>query len=384
MRQPNPLAQEITAQIQLGLFGTVGKLSKQLRAIDRVAPRLKEGGIIRKLIIDRNKRRRAVGLSVAHRKINAFGGLLYAIGALAHELNTAGSDISHSNQQSRMNVGDMNLLEADRRLKWKTYGLVYDLLEEVFADDPLPDLILLDIPLIMGRAVYAQILEDTETDTELRRDVTELRDRLENFWERHIDRCYPFNPRGPKVVTLDRKHFGSLLRLFKAKGQEISPDPIDGEVERLIKTEWVQVLSVGIDRVLKGILLPEHRTAAFDQELDLSDKWAFPKALIRKGSIGFHYLTGLRGQPVQVETLGATSVWRESGCENALDELAADLVSLTYFDHRNSLPLPLWYAQQAVEVVKQKGLLEFYKREALRAMREEQVDQAWLAGWEEE
>jgi hypothetical protein len=59
-------------------------------------------------------------------------------------------------------------------------------------------------------------------------------------------------------------------------------------------------------------------------------------------------------------------------------------MAMTYFDHKKSLPLPLWYAQQAVEVIKKKGLLEFYKRESLHAMKEEQVDQAWLAGWEEE
>ena len=54
------------------------------------------------------------------------------------------------------------------------------------------------------------------------------------------------------------------------------------------------------------------------------------------------------------------------------------------FDNRKAVPLPLWYAQQAVQVVKKKGILEFYKRETLRAMQEEQVDQAWLAGWEDE
>src|SRR5262249_12815760 len=152
----------------------------------------------------------------------------------------------------------------------------------------------------------------------------------------------------------------------------------------MVGSEWVQVLSVGIDRVLRGILVPEHRTAAFNRDEGRLDKQAFPRALVERGSVAFHYLTGLRGQPVQAETLGSASVWVEHGGAEALDALAADLVALTYFDHRKSLPLPLWYAQQAVEVVKRKGILEFYKREALRAMREEQVDQAWLAGWEEE
>lgn len=384
MNSSNPLAQEITAQIQLGLFGTVGTLARQLRSIDRIAPRLKEGGLVRRIQVDRDQQRRALGLSVAHRKISAFGGLLYCVGAMSHELVTQGADITHTDQQSMIDVGDMTLLEADRRLQWKTYQLVYDLLEDIFAGDTLPDIILLDIPFIMGRRVYAQALDDQETDEELRSEVSRLRDRLENFWDRYIDRCYPFAADGPKIVTLARGRFGSLLRLIKAKGQEISPDPIDSEVENLIKTEWVRTLSVGIDRVLRGILLPEHRTAAFDIDLSEFDRMAFPQALIRKGSMGLHYLTGLRGQPVQVETLGAASVWQDCGGAEVVDELVADLMALTYFDQRHALPLSLWYAQHGVEIVKKKGLLEFYKRETLHSMREEQVDQAWLAGWEEE
>jgi hypothetical protein len=261
---------------------------------------------------------------------------------------------------------------------------VYDLLEETFANEPLPDLVLLDVPLVMGRATYAQTLEDSETDTQLKSEIGTLKNKLEAFWSRHIERCYPFDPKGPRIVTLVRARFGSLLRLIEKRGQEVSPDPIDGEVEHLIKTEWVQVLSVGIDRVLRGILPPEHRTAAFDRDQDLLDRTAFPQALIQKGSVGFHYLTGLRGQAVQVTTLGSAAAWHDRGGPEALDRLAADLIALTYFDHRKSLPLPLWYAREGVEVVKKRGLLEFYKRETLRAMREEQVDQAWLAGWEEE
>ncbi|QDU37640.1 hypothetical protein Mal4_19550 [Maioricimonas rarisocia] len=384
----NPLAQEITAQLQLGLMGTVGKLARQLRSIDRIAPRLKDGGIVRKLPVDRDQKRRSVGLSVAHRKIGAFGGLLYGAAAVAHDLTTAAADIIHGGQESRLDVGDMTLLEAERRLSWKTYTLVYDLLEEIFQADPLPDLILLDMPLIMGRRVYAQALDDAETDAELRREVRELRDRLEAFWEKHISRCFPFDPDGPKVVTLDRGRFGSLLRLLKSKSQEVTPDPIDGEVERLIREEWTQVLSVGIDRVLAGILNPDYRTAAFNREQDLRDKRAFPQSIIEKGTIAFHYLTGLRGTPIQVETLGSAAHWREPGGEAAIDALASDLISLTYFDVRQAVPLPLWYAQQSVQIIKKtqggQGLLEFYKREALRAMQQELRDRAWLAGWEDE
>ncbi|MCI0390294.1 MAG: hypothetical protein MOB07_16210 [Acidobacteria bacterium] len=384
MKTNNPLAQEITAQIQLGLYGTVGKLARQLRAIDRIAPRLKEGGVVRRIEVDREARRRAVGVSAAHRKISAFGGLLYSVGALGHEVSTAGSDIIHSRQESRLDVGDMTHLEADRRLEWRTYTLVYDLLEEVFAAAEVPELILVDLPLVMGRAVYAQALAEEETDRELRAEIARLRDRVEAFWERHLPRCFPFDESGPRVVSIGRRRFGSLLRLLEKKGLEATPDPIDPEVEHLIQNEWAQVLSVGIDRVLRGILPAEHRTAAFNREEGRRDKQAFPRLLIDRGAIGFHYLTGLRGRPVQVETPGSAAAWYERGGTEALDRLAADLMALTYFDHRSALPLPLWYAREGVGVVKNPGLLEFYKRETLRAMRNEQVDQMWLAGWEEE
>jgi hypothetical protein len=388
MSDHTPLAQEIAAQIQLGLPGTVGKLAKQLRAIDRIAPQLKAGGLVRRLTVDREVRRRAVGVAVAHRKISAFGGLLYSAAALGHELSAVGGDIAHTRQLSRMDVGDMDLLEADRRQKWKCYSLVYDLLDELFAADTLPELVILDVPLVMGKAVYAQVLEDAETNAVLKRDIGALKERIEGFWDRWVERCYPLDPSGPKVVSLHRGRFGSLLKLVEKRGADVSPDPIDPEVEELVGKKWVDVLSVGIDRVLRGILVPEHRTAAFEQDQDRLDKAAFPRAIVDRGRLAFHYLTGLRGEPVYVETLGSAAAWVDRGGADALDALAGDLLALTYFDARHAVPLPLWYAQSGVGVVKRKqkgrGVLEFYKAEALRAMREEQVDQAWLAGWEDE
>lgn len=385
MNTQNPIAQEITAQIQLGLFGTVGKLASQLRAIDRIAPRLKEGGLVRELQVNRDLPRRGVGITVAQRNIHAFGGLLYAVAGFAHELTTMGSDIAHSMQDSRIDVGDLSLLEADRRIQWKAYLQAYELLEELFSQETLPDLIITDIPLVVGKAAYAQVIQqDQETDEQLKSELRELREQVEFFWQRHLGRCFPFDAKGPKVVTLHRGRFGSLLRLLEKKGDQISPDPIDPEVETLIQEKWVKVLSIGIDRVVKGILIPEHRTASFEYDRDRLDKNAFPQTLIDQGGIAFHYLTGLRGNPIQVETLGSKNMWHDQGGAAEIDQLASDLIALTYFDHAKSLPLPLWYAQQAVEVVKKKGLLEFFKQEALRTMREEQVDQAWLRGWEEE
>ncbi len=149
--------------------------------------------------------------------------------------------------------------------------------------------------------------------------------------------------------------------MLEAQGRQISPDPIDGEVERLVREEWTQVLSVGIDRVLAGILNPDHRTAAFDREQDKRDKRAFPQSIIERGTLAFHYLTGLRGQPIQVETLGSAAHWHDRIGAEGIDQLTSDLISLTYFDHKQSVPLPLWYAQQSVQIIKRlKAVRDFW------------------------
>lgn len=383
--QGTSLAQEITAQIQLGLAGTVGKLSRQLRAIDRIAPKLKEGGIVRKVTVDREIPRNAFGISEAHRSVKAFGGLLYAVGAVSHGLRTAGGDIAHCGEESRLDIGEMSLLEYDRRLEWKTYLLVYDLLEKLFQEPDPPQLVILNVPLILGRDVYAQVLgEDEEMDAQLKAEVDQLKERIEGFWDRFHTKCFPYVPGGPKVCTIHHGRLQHPLKALQAKGAATSPDQLDADVIRLMKEEWVQVLSVGIEKLLLGILSSEHRTAAFERQKSQMDYRAFPKCLIEGGTLTFHYLAGLRSRPIHVETLGSAESWRLQGGVGQLDRLAADLMALTYFDSRKAIPLPLWYAQNAVQVVKRKGVLEFYRRETLRAMQEELVDRSWLAGWEEE
>jgi hypothetical protein len=385
-KEYTPLAQELTAQVQLGLMGTVGKLARQLRAIDRIAPRLKDGGVIRRIAVNRDQKRRSVGLAEASRSIQAFGGVLYSVAAVTHEMSTVGSDMSHEGQKSRMDVGDMSLLEFEKRVDWKMYLAVYDLLEEVFQTEPLPHIVVLDAPLILGRRNFPQALDETDEqklDLHLREEIDALRQKIESFWDQHRGCCFPYAEDGPKIVSLHRGRLREPLTALQGRGAMITPDRIDAHVLEMMRTDWTQVLSVGVERLLLGILTADSRTAAFQRE-HAKDKDAFPKSLIAGGTLTFHYLIGMRGQPVHAETIGSAQAWSERGGSVALDALAGDLMALTYFDHKKSLPLPLWQAQHAVEVVKRKGILDFYKRETLRAMQEEHVDQAWLAGWEEE
>jgi len=373
----SPLAQELTAQIQVGLFGTAGQLARQLRAVDRIAPALREAGLVRPLSIDRSLRRRASGFAAVHRSIHAFGGLLYAVGVLKHDLTVEASTIVSAGQDSRVDVGDMTYLESDRRLNWKKYDLMYDLLQATF-DDPsgLPDLMILDIPLIFGREIYAISLDDDE----LKDEVERLRERAEAFWEVNRARCFPFDPEGPKVVTLRSRAPGELLlRLHDpGKGRSCSPDPLSAEIDTLLEGHWQDILSARMGKVIEGILNPETRTAAY-ASAESVDPRTFPRSLISEGMIAFHYHAGIRGKPILVETLGSQDRWTPE----ALDELAATLIALTYFDHNKAVPLPLWYAHESAATVRSSQWLIGYKRMVQQALREEHVDQTWLAGWED-
>ncbi|MCG8602019.1 MAG: hypothetical protein MI807_17890 [Verrucomicrobiales bacterium] len=386
-QEPTPLAQEMTAQIQLGLPGTVGKLARQLREVDRIAPRLKEGGVVRKVAMVRDQKRRSVGLSHARRSIHAFGGVLYGAAAVSHELTTEGADLAHTGQLSRMDVGDLSFLEYEKRIEWRCLGALYELLEEIFEEDELPDYVLLNCPFVFGLQLYAHVLEEGEEDRLdifLKDELEALKERIENFWIRNRSRCFPYNPAGPKVVSLHTGRLNEPLKALEGKGLMKSPDHIDPDVENLMRNDWNDVISVGLERLLLGILRPSYRTAAFEREYGKLDYRAFPQELKNSGTLAFHYLSGLRADPVHVETIGSADDWEAQGGSEAIDQVAGDLMALTYFDSKKAVPLPLWYAQQAVQVVKKKRILEFYKRETLRAMQEEQVDQAWMAGWEED
>jgi len=46
--QGTPIVQSMSAKIQLGLRNTVGKLSNKMRYIDKIAPELVQGGVVKK------------------------------------------------------------------------------------------------------------------------------------------------------------------------------------------------------------------------------------------------------------------------------------------------------------------------------------------------
>ena len=157
------LSRALAAAMSLRLPGTVGKVANKMRYIDSKAPLFVEGGIIRSIESQRFDRVYAAGVSSKSRSMPALGVILYGAAALRHDIVVSGAQVTEGFQDSRVDINDMNFLDASERLAWKEYILVYRLLTDLMDSDVRPDIIFVDIPLLVPRAEQSLSLSPSRT-----------------------------------------------------------------------------------------------------------------------------------------------------------------------------------------------------------------------------
>ena len=363
------LSKTIAAVMQLRLPGTVGKIGSKMRYIDEVAPRLR--GLTKSIKELELANVHVVGISTKSNSLPAFGGVLYGAAALRQDLFIKQKQVVNSRQDRRVDVSDMNFLDTSSRLTWHEYRLAYELLDDLFNEGPLPDLVLLDLPLLIARGAQASSLEDESVNEEW----TAVMDIMSRFWGHWLERSYPSDPDGPIIVALGRRYFGAILNAVYAEGQNGSLDPLDETTITLIQEEWVSLRQAGIMRVLSHLLRVGKRTVAYPYAALGQDVLrAAPHSLSMQGLIGFHLQIGYRTPIWQVESIGPVSAWDST----KLDYLASLIRYLTLYDHPSAWPLPLWYAKKLVRMP--EGVLRTYRSRTLEMLREGTYDQAWLEG----
>ena len=367
------LARALAAAMSLRLPGTVGKIANKMRYIDSKAPLFVRGGIIRGIESRRFDRVYAVGVSSKSRSMPALGGILYGAAALRHDIVVTGNQVTEGFQDSRVDINDMNFLDASERLAWKEYILVYQLLTDLLDSDTKPDVIFVDIPLLVPRAEQSLSLAEPDVEEEWR----ELIEVMEAFWQRFLPSIYPNDPNGPFLVSLQSRRDlnAAVLNALREKGPAGSPEAISSEAIDLVQSEWVQLRRVGVIRFLRGALRAGHRTAAYYYEaLGRQMKRFEPRTVANHGLIGFHIQVGLHTPIWKIETVGAPGQWDSE----ALDRLASITAFLTLNDNPRMKPLPLWYAEQLVMMPRE--VLSNYLRSTLGMLKDRAVDRAWLEG----
>lgn len=368
-----PVSQSIVANIQLGLPATVSKLSSKMRFIDRVAPMLKKSGVIRDIELLKPLTINASGICAVNRTSNAFGGILYVAGAARQDMLISEGSIYQSRQDSTVEVDEIDDLDCQKKLKYIDVMNVYKLLNELMDDENRPELVIVEVPLLLERA-------DAPLDNrvDIQKPYKECIDAIEKFWVKYKESIYPFNKNGLRIVSIGNKRFGAIVFALSEENIRFIPDPIDSAIISKMDTLMPKMQEVGIKRLMTGILVKRTRTAAFQFDGINKDSRLEPEALRDLGIMGMHIKAGNTTPPLLIEMLGSVNDW---GTE-ALDDLASKIISLIVFDQQKALPIPLWYAKYALKPIEatsngKNSILEFYKAQTRERLKNEELESIW-------
>lgn len=364
-----PISQSIVANVQLGLPSTVSKLSSKMRFIDKVAPLLKEQGVVRTLDLIQPLTIKCAGIATTNRTTNAFGGVLYISGAVRQDVLIQEGSIYQTKQESIVDVDEIDDLDSQKKLKFIDMVNAYKLLETTMEEENLPDLIILDVPLLLERA-------DAPLDD--RMDILKYydlcRDTIAKFWEEHKDKIYPFNKNGVKIASIGTKRFGAIFFALTNENLKYVPDPLGESITSQLEKYMDNIRSVGIKRLLRGILVKRSRTAAYQFDGITNDNRMEPANVRDLGLIGMHIKAGNNTPPLLIEVLGKANDWDSE----MLDTLCSEIMSLITFDQAKALPIPLWYAKYALKPIEARpGVLEYYKSHTKEMLKNEDLETIW-------
>src|SRR5690606_14293370 len=160
------------------------------------------------------------------------------------------------------------------------------------------------------------------------------------------------------IASVGGKRFGAIFFALTKENQKYIPDAIGDRIASDLEQYMSKMRTVGIKRLLKGILVKRSRTAAFQFDGITNDNRMEPTSVRELGLMTMHIKAGNNTQPLLIEVLGKATDWDSE----MLDKLCAEIMTLITFDQAKALPIPLWYAKYALKPIEARpGVLEFYK-----------------------
>ncbi len=369
LKSDTSIANSLVAKVQLGLPSAVTKLSAKMRFIDQIAPAMRNSGVICAVEKMMPLSIRAAGIATASKMIPAFGGMLYSAGAVRQDLSVEDGSIYQTYQDSLVDLDEADDIDVSKKLKFIHMTQMYDLLEEMLTEEELPQLVIVDVPLLLERAdapleSYHQLFTDHQA----------CKGRIDRFWHQHKEKMYPYNLQGVRLVSISTKRFGSIFYgLSVQNGDRYIIDKVNRDVIHEMDNTFEKIKKVGVKKLLHGVLTRRSRTAAYEYSLLTEDNRLEPVSVRELGLINFHFRAGMRTLPLLAEVIGTKNEWDSK----MIDELTSYLVSLITIDQPKALPLPLWYADYALKPIKSGTILNYFKTQAREMIRSEEVDKVW-------
>jgi len=380
MAKNTNLAQALAIDSQLRLPGSAGRLLKQIRDIEKVAPLFRDAGLIRAVpkvsTVDL-----AVSGVASHSCISkALGGYIYASAAVRTDLSIQENKVSTVGTDSVSELDDIDFEAQRKRLDLVEMRNSYALVERLLQQGGPVQLVLIDTPLFISRVM-----------TPLKRNVRhwaefeKTRDAIEQFWLNHRAKLFPWNPSGPVLVSILVERFSAIVSIARQdlrteEGRKlvlVSDGLVDAGVERLQGLEE-RLMGIGDTRFINGILGGFTRTIAFRMAENPEDRSRMePAAQAVQGVIGFHYRSSRPGEIRLAQLAGDQKDWTSE----RLDTVAWRLMVLDMQSQRKAMPLPQLLSRQQLNILEK--FTAYYRQGLGDALRGNEVETTWLSGLDE-
>jgi len=372
------LAQTLAVQSQINLPGTVGRLLKQIRDLERVAPLFVKAGLVRAVDRPNPVNTRASGIATRGATTKAIGGFLYGSAACRCDLRVDQNVIATAGQDSACEIDDINFENQSKRLALTAMRQAYELADRAVVEERAR-LIYLDTPLVMDRSMVPPA--DRPGDEGYKAAYSATLKRIEAFWSRHREHLFPWRPEGPVVVGLASERFGAIihsaqqdLRLQEGRSQILPTEDIDRDQLSALDGAQEVIVGVGERRFVRGILGHSTRTAAF--RMNVHAPRMEPESVIDLGVIGLHFRAGQTTQPRLIQLIGDAPAWNAS----TIDEIVGLTMALTAIGGAASTPLPVQLAELELNTL--GPFLDHYGKSVAGELKRRDLENTWLSDWD--
>jgi hypothetical protein len=371
------LAQALAIDSQLRLPGSAGRLLKQIRDIEQVAPLFRDAGLIKAV-----KRPSVVNLAVSgiasHSCIHrALGGFIYASAAVRTDLAIQDNKISTTGTDSVSELDDIDFEAQRKRLDLVEMRHCYALVEKLLQQGVATNLILIDTPLFIDREMIP-LKRNVRHWAEYERTL----EAIERFWQNHRQSLFPWDPDGPVLTSILAERFSAIvsiarqdLRTEEGRKHILIADGFSPDSTSMFEGLEERLMGIGDTRFINGILGNFTRTIAFRMTENRSRME--PATEVGQGVIGFHFRSARASQIKMAQLAGEEADWNTA----QLDSVASRLMILDMQSQKKAMPLPQLLSRQQLNILEKFSA--YYRQGLNEALRNNDVESTWLSGLDE-
>lgn len=375
-----PIAQTLAIQSQIHLPGTVGRILKQIRDLEHVAPVFVRAGLVRTVERPNPLNVFISGIATGAKVKPTIGGFLFAAAAVRIDLSVEHNALGTVGQDSICEIDDIGFTDQAKRLQLINIRQAYALVERALDSPERHDMIVVDCPLLLNRSMVPT--REDASDQSYKSDYERTVQAISAFWEKYRPSLFPWNPEGCKLVSLASENYSAIihvaqedLRTSLGRSQILSSEKIDTTQLQAANISDEAVASIGEARFMRGILNAFTRTAAY--RVNVRMPRMEPNHVTALGVLGLHFKTSPVATPLFLQLIGDEPLWDSVH----LNFVVGQLMALTINTGKGSPPIPIQLAGKELNAL--EPFLDFFQKGVFEEINRRDIEDHWLSNWGE-